>query len=498
MSRENITRNFLDSPSYWRDYPDRDIEFVRWYPCDVGPLNGEQLFRERESPRADVSFYIHVPFCNQVCTSCPYNKFNTRNTLVGRYLQALKAEIDTYAALPYFRDAELSSGYLGGGTPTTLRASELDELLGHLRARLPFKERCSITVESTPVDIDERKVEVLLKHGVDRVSLGVQTFHDPLLRHLGRAGSHTGARARETIRMLHREGISNICVDYMIGIPGQTMALWQADVRTLMEEPIGSFSVYNYMVMPGSEAFFGIQSGAVPPCPPSQEADQMYWYFIDEVLSNGYVAVTYNDFFGPMTPAWQARGASTYPIRNLRNGKEYRGLESGSFYLTHHLAHIWQRCGDSLALGSGAYGFLNHHLYLNEPNIERYIELAGSGRLSVAMGSYADEHERRCRSLVLGLKLLRVRRDDFRRAHGVDLYAVFPGQIDDLRDKGLLDLTDEALEVTCPKGWFYIDNICKAFYSKRNHRLPQPSSASTEILKWRLARLDDRRGQTHA
>jgi oxygen-independent coproporphyrinogen III oxidase len=485
ITTNSITRNFLDTPSYWREYPDRDIEFVRWYPCDVHLLSPQQVFDHRRAPHQDVSFYMHIPFCNQVCTSCPYNKFNTRNTLVERYIEAIKNEIDTYAKHAYMKGVKVSSGYIGGGTPTTLRAHELDDLLSFFKSRFEFTDRCSITIESTPVDIDERKTEVLLKHGVDRVSLGVQTFNDALLRYLGRARAHTGEKAANTIQMLHRMGMENICLDYMIGIPGQTMKMWEEDVRTLMQLPVNSFSIYNYLVLPGSEAFFGIQSGLTPICPSSQTADQMYWYFLDQVLSNRYVAVTYNDFGGPISKEWDDLGVKTYPI-DPEGGKPYMGLDTSTFYLTDHLSHVWYECGDLMALGSGGYGFLNHHMYLNEPNINRYIEQANAGNLTIAMGSYASEHERRCRSLVLGLKLLRVKRADYKRAHGVDLYDIFKDKIDDLIDKDLVSLTDEALQVKFKKGWFYIDNICKTFYSDANYRLPQPSPASTEVLKWQL------------
>lgn len=485
MADDPITRNFLDSPSYWREYPDRDIEFVRWYPCDVKLLSPQQVFARHEGDPDDISFYIHIPFCNQVCTSCPYNKFHTRNTLVQRYVEALKREIDTYSRHPYFQGKKLSSGYIGGGTPTTLRAEELDDLLGFLKSRFEFTNRCSITIESTPVDIDERKTEVLLRHGIDRVSMGVQTFHDPLLRYLGRARSHTGESARKTIEMLDRMGMENICIDYMIGIPGQTGELWEQDVQTLMEVPVNSFSVYNYLVLPGSEAFFQIQSKVTPPCPTTAEADQMYWHFVEEVMSNGYVAVTYNDFGGPLDQSWMDLGVETYPI--VPGGDErYLGLDTQSFYLTDHLTHVWYECGDLMALGSGGYGFLNNHMYLNEPDVNRYVELCQDGQLPITMGAYADEHERRCRSLVLGLKLLRVKRADFRRAHGVDMYDVFGDKIDDLVAKGLVELTDEAIQVTYPKGWYYIDNICKTFYSDANYHLPQPSPASTEVLKWQI------------
>jgi oxygen-independent coproporphyrinogen-3 oxidase len=495
--KETITRNFLDTPSFWREYPDRDIEFVRWYPCNVGAISAAEVFVSRQAPKQDAALYIHIPFCNHVCTSCPYNKFSTRNALVKGYLEALKQEIDLYAKHAYTTGTKISSGYIGGGTPTTLTADQLDDLLSFIKSRFEFTDRCSVTIESTPVDIDARKLDVLLRHGVDRVSLGVQSFQDPLLRNIGRARAHTGQRAIDTIEMLHRNGMENICLDYMIGMPGQTDELWAKDVALLMELPLNSFSVYNYLVLPGSEAFFQVQSGTIPPCPTTAAADDMYGYFVDQVLSNNYVAVTYNDFGGPLTKEWDEMGVQTYPI--VPGGdKPYKGLDTSTFYLTDHLSSVWYQCGDLMAIGSGAYGFLNHHMYLNEPDITSYVERCSSGQMPIVMGAYADEHERRCRSLVLGLKLLRIKREDYRKANGVDLYEYFTEQIDDLIAKDLVFLTDEAIQVTYPRGWFYIDNICKTFYSDANYRLPQPSPASTEILSWQVGADPTRKALTVA
>jgi len=146
-----------------------------------------------------------------------------------------------------------------------------------------------------------------------------------------------------------------------------------------------------------------------------------------------------------------------------------------------------------VAMGSGAYGYMNNHVYCTEPDINTYIEIVKSGRLPAAMGAYTDEHERRCRTLVLGLKLLRVDRAEYRARHGVDLYDYFKDKIDLLVERGLLELTDEALCVTYPRGWHYIDNISKTFYSDANYRLPQPSSASSEILNWQVGPENGRR-----
>jgi oxygen-independent coproporphyrinogen-3 oxidase len=155
--------------------------------------------------------------------------------------------------------------------------------------------------------------------------------------------------------------------------------------------------------------------------------------------------------------------------------------------LQEHLYHSWYRCGDRLALGPGACGFLNGYLYLNEPRIADYVEMVKSGRFPYTWGVQVSERERMHQKIVMGIKLLRYRRDDFRRWHGIDLYDVFPEQIDFLVREGLVTLDDEALQVTYPKGWYYIDNISKTFYSEANWRLPQPSTRSTEILRWQVA-----------
>jgi len=483
MSESILQRNIGSQFTYWKEYPERDIEFVRWYPCKIEKLGPGTVLDAPQSKIDDCVLYLHIPFCTVICTSCPYNKVPTRNDLVEQYLKALRREIETYARNPYFQGVTFTAAAFGGGTPTALRTDQMRELLSWIRGSFNLAKDFQLTVESTPNDIDEQKAEVMLEGGVDRISLGVQSFHDHLLRHLGRARSHTRERALAVIEMLRRIGYKNLGIDYMMGIPGQTWEQWEDDTQVLLQLPVTSFSIYNYLVLPGSEAYFRLQSGAIPPCPNGELVDAMYTYFVDQVLSNDYVAVTHNDFGGPGRE-WVDRGARFFSIPNPGN-KPYRGMESAG--LLKQLYHSWYEGGDTLALGSGACGFLNGYMYLNEPKIPQYMEIAGDGRFPYTWGAYVSPEERMHRSLALGLKLLRYRRDDFRRLHGVDLYDVFKDTIDDLLEKELVILDDDALQVTFPKGWHYIDNICKAFYSEENRLLPQPSTVSTEILRWQVA-----------
>jgi oxygen-independent coproporphyrinogen-3 oxidase len=318
------------------------------------------------------------------------------------------------------------------------------------------------------------------------MSIGVQSFQNELTGYLGRARSHTRDRSLNSIMMIRQAGIENINVDLMYGIPGQTMDSWDDDIDHILELPIISVSAMLYLVLPGSDTFFKIQNGQIPTCPSSKEQDQMYWRFTERVLSNGYYALTNYDFFGgPWLQHRKDLDLTTYSIQNQRSPKLYEGLDTSSCSLTHYLDHQWSKGMDRVAIGSGAYGDLNHHLYLNEPDIERYITMCNQGQNSICVGSYLNEQERMAKSMVLGVKLLRIKRSDFIALHGVDMYEVFKPQIDDLVDKQLVELNEEALQVTYPKGWFYLNNISKAFYSESQYRLPQPDSTSTEYLIWK-------------
>ena len=185
MEKENS--NVISDSSFWKEYPDRDVEFVRWYPCNVGALTGQEIFeKDEEEKDVEFSFYVHIPFCNNVCICCPYNKFSTRSKILIDYLEALKTEIRNYAKQDYVKNAKFVSGYFGGGTPTTLSPEQLEDLLSCLYNELNIDENVSITMETTPTDITEEKIEVLRKYNVNRISVGVQSLDDVLLKRIGR------------------------------------------------------------------------------------------------------------------------------------------------------------------------------------------------------------------------------------------------------------------------------------------------------------------------
>jgi oxygen-independent coproporphyrinogen III oxidase len=466
----------LGVPSYWKEYPERDVEYVHWYPCVIGPISEEEVWRPKQ-----FSYYVHIPFCNEICHSCIYNKYNPKGPLVKQYVEALKKEIINYGARPYLQDGVCTSGYFGGGTPTALSTEDLNELFVTIRENLNLANNPSITVESTPNNMSEQKAEMLVRNGVERVSMGVQTFDDMLLPLINRI--HSADDARKSIQTLRKAGVKHICIDLMIGIPGQNMKNWLETIDAFIDLKLESLSIYTFFLIPDDVLAGKIRRGVAPPLPSKEEIDEMFDVGIQRVLKAEYFAVTAIDFGRDPSGQGLERYGPGVKVYNL--GEEgLHGMIASTFPPTAHLSHTWYECGDLLGMGTGAYGYIKNHMYLNEPNIEEYIRTCNAGALPVTAGTYVSPEERMHRSMVLGSKFLKVLRKDFVAKHGVDILQVFPEQIEKLEQQGLVKVDDETFEVSYPKGWHYMDNVSKTFYSEANYKLPQPTPMNTNILKW--------------
>ena len=161
------------------------------------------------------SAYIHIPFCTQICYYCDFSKVFIKNQPVDEYLSGLMEEVKFYD-LPALRTL-----YIGGGTPSALSADQLDYLLTNLENLLDLSQLEEFTIEANPGDLTADKIEVLKKSKCNRVSLGVQTFDDRMLKKIGR--SHNQAQIYETIASLKAAGFHNISIDLIYALPGQTM-----------------------------------------------------------------------------------------------------------------------------------------------------------------------------------------------------------------------------------------------------------------------------------
>jgi oxygen-independent coproporphyrinogen-3 oxidase len=196
--------------------------------------------------RHQAGIYLHIPFCKTKCLYCSFNSHAGRDAEIAGYLEALNSHIRRMADHPWCRSHSFFSLYIGGGTPTICDASLLNQLITNCLAAFSFCPEPEITVESNPNTLSSAKLEALRAAGVNRLSIGVQSFSPARLRCLGR--SHTAEDALRALAMARDAGFSNINIDLMYALPGQTADVWHQTLEQAISLAPEHFSLYELMV----------------------------------------------------------------------------------------------------------------------------------------------------------------------------------------------------------------------------------------------------------
>jgi oxygen-independent coproporphyrinogen-3 oxidase len=183
--------------------------------------------------------YVHIPFCARICPYCAFYKERADSSQTQRFCGALLREIERVSERHVLR---LETIFFGGGTPTALTTSQLEFLLGGMSERLDLRQLAEWTVEANPGSVSPRKAALLYRLGVTRLSVGVQSWDNELLKLLGR--EHDAAQAETSFRILRDAGFANISIDLMFGLPGQTLAQWQADLKKTISLQPDHISTY--------------------------------------------------------------------------------------------------------------------------------------------------------------------------------------------------------------------------------------------------------------
>ena len=169
--------------------------------------------------------YLHIPFCKQACHYCDFH-FSTQTKAKPDLLEALEGEM--ILQRDYLEDDSIATVYLGGGTPSMLSAEEIERLLSTIKAHYPLQPNAEITLEANPDDLNLSSLQAFRKVGVNRLSIGIQSFQDEVLQYLNRA--HEGQEAEDSLLMAREAGFDNISIDLIYGIPDRDDDLWKADL----------------------------------------------------------------------------------------------------------------------------------------------------------------------------------------------------------------------------------------------------------------------------
>lgn len=430
---------------FWSDYPKRDVEYVRWYPPTLHGVDPAEILKAIETLTDDPAFYLHVPFCKDICPYCPFNKFRMRQDRAEQFLQAFDVELQWVAGGLRTAGRRARSGYLGGGTPTALAADDLLGLVAACTRELRLLPDAELTVEANPDTVDASLLTRLRHAGVNRISFGVQSFSDEHLQVLGRTHGRSGAL--NAISLAQAAGFDNIAIDLIYRIPGQSVDDWRSDLHTAIDLGVQHVSTYCLFLDPGTRLYNASMAGHVGSYPDEATEIEMYDVAADTLRAAGYDHYTINDY-------------------------ALSGRQSD-----HHLVNWQAPQGSYVGMGPGAFGFLRGRSgvtpYCTIHNLGAYIASVERGQLPVRLGHFLSREERRARFMVLGLRCLSVDKRAFEREHGEEFDAVFAATVTELARRGLVAHDSERVWMT-RRGMHYASNVLKAFYTEPNYGKPQP------------------------
>ncbi len=349
-----------------------------------------------------LGLYIHIPWCPVRCIYCDFNTYLDRSeTLKQQYHVALLREIREAGAI--LERPILDTIFFGGGTPTTLHPKQLIELVETVHESFQVRPDAEITTEANPGTLTTEYLREIRQGGINRLSMGVQSFDNEELSFLSRL--HDANTARQAVEMARTAGFDNISLDLIFNLPYQTLPQWQYNVQEALKLAPEHFSFYSLIVEPHTPLHKQVTRGEVPE-PDDDVAADMYEWTIDALDVAGYTQYEISNWAKVNTtyPTWQ-----TPPLASQHN-------------------LIYWRNQPYLGLGAGAIGTINHERWANVKRPQPYIERVTRGTgLGMARNENTfeqiDRHTEMLEHIMMGLRLVRegIGAATFEKRFGVSL-----------------------------------------------------------------------------
>lgn len=377
-----------------------------------------------ELPDSNFGIYVHIPFCRHKCPYCDFVSGVVDSQTRKEHLEMLTREIEQSR----WKASRAGTLFLGGGTPSYLEHEEMSGLLQTLRSNFDLRPAVERTLEANPGTLDSHKLERFLELEFNRLSLGVQSLNNRLLRTLGR--THTAEQALQAYRSARAAGFENINLDAMFGIPGQSLSEWRTDLESVLELRPEHISLYSLTIEPDTEFFRSVQSGLL--CPPKE----------------GLSA----DMFESAMDLAGVAGYRQYEISNYAlPGRE----------CLHN--QIYWRNAPYLGFGLGASSFVDGVRWKNFSTYEEYAAAVARSEMPVAEREHLEGREALGEAIMLAL-----RTDEgadltqLGQEHDLDATEVYSAVLEHLQDTGLVSQQEGLIRLS-RKGILLADYVCMQF-----------------------------------
>ncbi|MCL2679449.1 MAG: radical SAM family heme chaperone HemW [Dehalococcoidia bacterium] len=357
-----------------------------------------------------LSLYLHIPFCRCRCAYCSFVSYTGRDGDLPRYAAALEREL----RIRKIDGALVSTIYFGGGTPSLLPPDAVHRLLAAIDENFLLDDRVEITMEVNPGTVSAEYLRELRKTGVNRLSLGVQSFDSEELALLGRI--HTADEARQAVAMARQSGFQNLSLDFIYGLPNRRPDTW----RRMLDEAIATgaphLSLYGLTIEEGTPLAATVERGELPT--PDSDAAASEYELADEMLEQA--------------------GFRHYELSNWSKP----GFES-----RHNMVY-WKR-GRYLGMGVAAHSFINGQRLSNTSSLDEYLAATEENELPPHSIEEISSETALSEAVILGLRLDEgVAADDIKQAFNVDLYGRFREQIAECTALGLLGWDGKRMKLT--------------------------------------------------
>jgi len=381
--------------------------------------------------KTGISLYIHIPFCQTKCTYCDFNTYQGLEDLIYPFLDALLTELRLWGhCLNY---PTVNTIFFGGGTPSYLPEDSLKRILEVVSKEFNIKDRAEITVEANPDDLDRQTCNRLVEQGINRLSIGVQSLDNGILKILGRR--HDADKAIDAYLTAQQAGFDNINLDLMYGMPKQTMDQWEHTIKIVSDLQPSHISMYCLTLEHGTPLLTWVEQGKLPK-PDSDLAADMY-HHAEEILDNqGYLHYEISN--------WSQPGLASEHNLAYWTGRPYLGVGPGAHsYLNSY--RFWNVDSPKLYLSQ------TESWHVSEP---RHLNILDSHALNdikqVTGYEYIDCDLSAAESMFLGLRVLEGIDLGSNSIYSLDLKKRYAAEIADLENQGLLEWQGTKLRLTKP------------------------------------------------